>query len=223
VLAHPHPNPESFTPNRNNLELALIDNNMSGDGFYLAVFSAPPTTDSSNSSGSGTATREDGGSSKYVVIDALGRVLLVPSTSASACDIDGLVSFGREAVSASPPVKYKWVIHHDSTCWPIDEFFVSPAVGDKDVTDRKEMMREGGDGEGGPKTRRMERMKIYGYAETARELEVVVEGLSHLPAVVHELFGLVMEAKEGYRWETNQGEVVEKVRSELKDLYHAWW
>lgn len=38
-LAHPHPDPHSFTPHRADLELVMLSNGMLDEGFILAIFS----------------------------------------------------------------------------------------------------------------------------------------------------------------------------------------
>ncbi|KAM6495043.1 hypothetical protein JOM56_009666 [Amanita muscaria] len=101
ALAHPHPDPHSFIPQRANLELAMLKSSMGNpQGFILAIFSA----------------KDDGNNDQYVVVDCLGRVLLLPGTST---DIMGLLELGRQVSPKS------WRIFHEITCRPIFKLLVA--------------------------------------------------------------------------------------------------
>ena len=178
ALAHPYPKPHSFVPRRENLKLALLRNSPAEhEGFSLAIFA------------------EDN-DSHYVVVDAVGRVLDLPSSS---FDINGLLDLGRQTLDLPIASEWRniWMIKHRITSQPIDRFFY--------VSDAEK--RE---------------TSVAGYSRTETELAWPVAGYHHLPDVLQELFGLVLEAREGYRLGRNGGnadrEVISKVQAALGDL-----
>ncbi|KAF8628813.1 hypothetical protein AX15_003707 [Amanita polypyramis BW_CC] len=179
ALRAPRPNPHSFTPDRERLKLALLGNTpVEPKGFSLAIFSQP------NDKG-------------YVVVDALGRVL---ELSSSSPDIHGLLSIGLQTLDLPIADEFRntWIIKHPWTDMPIDRFYF---IGESETRETS----------------------VYGYSPTRTELQFPVEGYTHLPHVLVELFGLVLEAREGYRAGIGGGNadhvVVEKVKEALEDLY----
>ena len=177
AMAHPYPDPHSFVPQRENLKLALLRNSpVEHEGFSLAIFA-----------------QDDSG---YVVVDAVGRVLDLPSSSS---DINGLLALGFQTLDLPIASKWRnmWMIKRRTTSQPIDRFFY--------VSDAEK--RE---------------TSVAGYSRTETELAWPVAGYHHLPDVLQELFALVLEAREGYRPDRNGGnadlEVISKVQAVLGDL-----
>ena len=179
ALKHPC-DPDLFEPLRKNLKLALLLNGNGKrlhKGLSLAIFA------------------EDGSlGSRYFIVDAMGRVLDLPSSSP---DINGLLDFGRETLDSDLPIPETWgntwVIQHQMTSQPIDRLiYVSGA--EKWQT------------------------SVSGYSQHKKKLAFPVHGSDTLPDVLQELFGLVLEARNGYvRKDVNQG-VISKVQEALSDL-----
>ncbi|PFH53328.1 hypothetical protein AMATHDRAFT_55207 [Amanita thiersii Skay4041] len=180
-LAHLYPNPHSFEPRRDALKFALLRNNpVEPEGFSLAVF-------------------ERGHDSAYVVVDALGRVMLLPSSSS---DVNGLLALGRQTVDLPSTGEFRntWFIAQPTTSQSIDRFlFVSPGAQDGVVE-----------------------TSVSGYSSTLTELRDPVNGYTRLPGVLQELFGVLLEARVGYQERRGGGDgdqtVLRKVRRALDDL-----
>ncbi|GLB45271.1 hypothetical protein LshimejAT787_2100310 [Lyophyllum shimeji] len=109
-----------------------------------------------------------------IAVDARGRVLLV-----SAKDSAGLLSLAKEA-HALPKTDSSWNswrIHRNVTCLPNHELFL------RSPTDQG--------------AQRFHQITVYGFSKQVRELDVPVEGFSLLPDTLWELFGLLLEARNG--------------------------
>lgn len=177
ALAHPYPNPHSFVPRRENLKLALLRNSpVEHEGFSLAIF-----------------TEDD---DSYVVVDAVGRVLILPSSSS---DIKGLLDLGCQTLDLPIASTWRniWMIEHRITSQPIDRFFYVSYAEKRETS-------------------------VAGYSPTETKLATPVDGYDHLPDVLQKLFGLVLEARDGYKPDRNGGnadqEVISKVQDALGDL-----
>ncbi|KAF8630964.1 hypothetical protein AX17_005320 [Amanita inopinata Kibby_2008] len=180
-----HPDPHSFAPVREALTLALLRNSqVEPNGFSLAVFSDDES---------------------HVVVDALGRVMPLPSSSR---DVNGLVSLGRETrdLPGTGSFRNTWFVSHEITGQPIDRFFIA-------VENRRE---------GLGMESKLKETSVSGYSKTRTQLVKEVDGYTRLPEVLQELFGLVLEAREGYEERRGGGDgdmvVLAKVREVLKDL-----
>src|SRR6266550_1659255 len=173
ALAHPYPNPYTFVPRRENIKIALLRNSpLEHEGFSLAIFAEDDT---------------------YVVVDAMGRILNLPSTSP---DIKGLLDLGHQTLNLPIANRFRniWMVKRQMTSQPIDRFFYVSETGKRQTS-------------------------VSGYSPIHTELARPVEQYTHLPQVLQELFGLVLEAREGYQPGRDGGnadrEVVSKVMAVL--------
>ncbi|ESK86256.1 hypothetical protein Moror_16636 [Moniliophthora roreri MCA 2997] len=151
ALSNPYPHPNDFTLSRNDIDIfstrsSMVDSN----GFTLAVF------------------RDN--ESRKVVIDALGRVLVM-----SDKDYNLLVSLARDiAQNDDIPHETFWNIDHGGrSCLPGDTWYVK--------------------GSAGPRT-----YKVSGFSSTERKLEKHIRGFAEIPEVLHDFMNLTREALEGY-------------------------
>lgn len=134
--------------------------------------------------------------SDYVVVDAVGRVSRL---SLSSPDVNGLLDLGRQTLGLPIASSWRniWMIKRQRSSQPIDRFFY---ISD---TEKRET-------------------SVSGYSPTETELARPVGKYHHLPDVLQKLFGLVLEAREGYKPDRNGGnadlEVIAKVTEVLSDL-----
>ncbi|KIL57810.1 hypothetical protein M378DRAFT_181512 [Amanita muscaria Koide BX008] len=188
ALSHPHPNPHFITPEDDIVELAVTSSSMIRSfSLELVIFKSAANISSED---------EDDGNEphRYIVVDALGRVSVLPSTSP---DINGILSLGRQVVLEFPtPVP--WEPQEHATCQPL--FNVAIAID----SEEREGSRKGSKG-----SREMKTTSFDGYPQMNR-IKVQNKGYEYLPDAVRDLFLLVLEADQ---WDEGQADkvVIEKV------------
>ena len=189
ALNYERTNTDSFEPQLKNLKLALLRNGpVETKGFSLAIFV------------------EDNGR-RYVVVDAMGRVMVIPSPSSgiknlprSSSDIKGLLDLGLKVLKCPRADEWRntWRIKSSVTSQLVDRFFYVSG-------------------------QEMRQISVSGYSRTETELAWPVAGFHRLPDDLHKLFGLVLEARKGYKPDRHGGnaeqKVISKVQAELGDLY----
>ncbi|KAF5376670.1 hypothetical protein D9615_007903 [Tricholomella constricta] len=182
ALHTPHPDPHSFTPTRDTLQLALLLNApIEHEGISVAFFSQ---------------SKENGAGSETVAVDALGRVLVVAEKDAA-----GILGLAQEAVNLPSTGAWRntWVIKRPTTSQPIDRLFIFPASGSAT----------------GP-----HEISVQGFSKQTRELKDPVGDTRELPAMLWELAGLVLEARDGLVYGEKRDEVVlGKVRETVAELF----
>ncbi|KIL65043.1 hypothetical protein M378DRAFT_77422 [Amanita muscaria Koide BX008] len=191
TLAYPHPDPHSFTPLQADLELAMLSSSLEDpDGFVLAIFSS-----------------KDDGNDQYVVVDALGRVLLLPGTST---DIKGLLGLGRKVSGLPPPggPGNSWTISHKGTCQTVLKLlFASGSSRGRCWLNRLFMGK-----------RKLKATSVYGYRQGMTKLTMKINGCTHLPDMIYKLFGLLLEGYQGPG--TVDRFVIDRVKGVLQYLNH---
>ncbi|KAF8583580.1 hypothetical protein K439DRAFT_1390347 [Ramaria rubella] len=107
-----------------------------------------------------------------VAVDSMGRILLVPKEH-----FDAIAGLALQTVDLPDTVSFRntWRVKHDRS----DQNIRSLLVKMKD----EEKMRT---------------TSVYGYEKGNEMLENEVQGMTTLPPVLMELFGLLEEAKQGY-------------------------
>lgn len=131
-----------------------------------------------------------------IAVDARGRVLELTNAE----DFDAIVRLARrtlneEELPQAETYLNTWMVKQSRTEQPIARIYV-PVV-------------EGGEfGE-------VKLTSVQGYDGKARELAEPVKALTQLPDVLWELFGLVLEARNGYVRDEEDKEMIRKVKAAL--------
>ncbi|VDB87099.1 unnamed protein product [Peniophora sp. CBMAI 1063] len=163
--ASPHPAGPSYEPSRSDLLLVLKrSTRVEPDGFSLALL-APD-----------------------VAVDALGRVLTVPSDDFAALQALASNVADTNKVPDTGSFGNQWRIKQRRTDWPIDSFRVARGP--------DEAPREVG---------------VYGFDGEQRELNAPVGDITELPNDLHELLKLTLEAREGLEGGERDDTVIRKV------------
>ncbi|KDQ16018.1 hypothetical protein BOTBODRAFT_31105 [Botryobasidium botryosum FD-172 SS1] len=132
-----------------------------------------------------------------IAVDAMGRVMRV-----GRHDMKTLQRFARRAVgleqgSHSKPgaVRSQWRIQQERTDYPIDRLRVVSDLGVRDVS-------------------------VYGFEPDATsELEEPVDGLTHLPRAVRNIFGALEEARRDFRSGFEDADMVNRVTKRVVELH----
>jgi len=174
---------------------------MMGEGLTMALFSGPVP---------GNSTAVPAGS---IAIDAVGRVLLV-----SQNDTIGILSLAQEALTM--PLGNSWSIYHKATCQPNDilviPYIPSPSAADPTSyegaklagTYRQPDLPPMCDPNQHPFRKRIHEQRIFSihaFSKWERRLMEPVDGVTELPHVLWELFGILFEgANEDFEEEKDQ-------------------
>ena len=177
-----HSDQESFQPQSKNLRLVLLkDLPAKRNIVSLAIFTADI--------GSG-----------YVVVDAMGRVLNLPSSPSPSSpnryvssDIEDLLTLSRETLGPKTRGKI-WAIKPHVTSPPIYKLIYISGAEKLQTT-------------------------VSGYSQDNKNLKLAfqVGDYDTLPDELHELFGLVLETMEGFVGKQVNKEVISKVTKVLSD------
>ncbi|KAG8965520.1 hypothetical protein FRC03_000430 [Tulasnella sp. 419] len=124
-----------------------------------------------------------------IVVDARGVVMRMDSD-----DWNALNALARRAATEPPDSdsgRSHWRIKHEVTCRPIDYVYVATDSAGKN---------------------QLKQVSVYGFSYDHDVLKYPVGEYTTLHPVLKELFGLVREARSGYKWGSGDQEFLDKVQ-----------
>lgn len=132
-----------------------------------------------------------------IAVDAMGRIIDVKQE-----DFDGIVSLAKQTVDLPQTGSFMntWRLERETTSMPIERLFVpAPA---SPIADSEGLVQT----------------SVYGYAKGVGKLKSSVGGITELPDLLKQLFGLFEEARGGYQRGQEDKDVIRKVRDVVGDL-----
>lgn len=171
ALDNPRRSPEPFNPDIDNLSFTVLLNAQADpEGFTLAVFN-PSSSDPDST-----------------IVDSLGRVLLLPSTTSSH-----LTQLAQTITTLPSTDSFRntWRVEAPTTCQPIHRLLVKQDNGG------------------------LKEISLQGLSESRTTLVTPVGDYTHLPEAMRQFFVLALEGREDFAPGQGDREMVEKVKRVL--------